>query len=105
MSDHRTTVCEHGTEISTCRCDSENKTIVVIPYCPYGCDMEGVTALTILQIRQIRSFLMSEDSAKLPPAARSGLQLLVRLNRDSYRTPREENSSSTSDRPTSERDR
>lgn len=80
--DHETIVCEHGTQISTCRCPSENKTIVVAPNCPYGCEQAGVSALSSAQIYQLRRYLQSEDSSELPGIARAGLQLLVRLDRE-----------------------
>lgn len=82
MNDHETTVCEHGTQISTCRCPSENKTIVVAPNCPYGCEQAGISALSSAQIYRLRNYLQSEESSDLPEIARTGLQLLVRLDRE-----------------------
>lgn len=82
MNDHETTVCEHGTQISTCRCPADNKAIVVTPNCPYGCEQAGVTALSPGQIYQLRNYLQSEAADELNEIARTGLQLLIRLDRE-----------------------
>lgn len=82
MNDHETIVCEHGTQISTCRCPADNKIIMVTPNCPYGCEQAGVAALSTSQIYQLRNYLQSEAADELNEIARTGLQLLVRLDRE-----------------------
>lgn len=35
-NEHTTYKCKHGMQISTCRCSSANKTIIIMP-CPINC--------------------------------------------------------------------